>query len=126
MTKTCSKCKIKKDISLFYRDNYKANGRQSHCKICHNKITMTWRKANPDKYSKYSCSPKNNEKMKIKSMMRGRKHRHNMSDKYIRDLITVYSDLEFKDIPDEFVKAYRINLKLKRKLELTRKLKPLT
>ena len=126
MTKTCSKCKIKKDISLFYRDNYKANGRQSHCKICHNKITMTWRKANPDKYSKYSCSPKNNEKMKIKSMMRGRKHRHNMSDKYIRDLITVHSDLEFKDIPDEFVKVYRINLKLKRALELTRKLKPLT
>ena len=126
MIKACTKCKIKKDISLFYRNKYRTDGRQSHCKVCHNTVTMTWRKANPDKYSKYKCSPRNNEKMKIKSIMRSRKHRHDMSDGYIRDLITMHSDLEPKDISDELVKAHRMNLKLKRKLELTKKLKPPT
>ena len=78
--KKCTKCKATKNISMFYRNKYRTDGRQSHCKVCHNTVTMTWRKANPDKYSKYKCSPKNNEKMKIKSIMRSRKHRHDMSN----------------------------------------------
>ena len=53
-----------------------------------------------------------------------RKHRTEMSDMYIRSLITKKSKyLKPEDIPDELVIAHRENLKLKRQLELTPKLK---
>ena len=120
----CTRCKITKNVSMFYKNKRKINGRQSHCKICHDKAVKKWRKANPDKYSKYNCTPRRNEVMKTKSKMRSRQYRHDMSDNYIRDLMTMHTSLKPKDIPNELVKCHKINLKLKRMLELTRKLKP--
>ena len=123
MIKQCTECKTNKDISMFYRNKYRTDGRQSHCKVCHNKTTMKWRKDNPDKYSKYNCSPKRNKAMKNKSKMRSRKLRHNMSNSYIRDLMTMNNNLKPEDIPKELVEAHKINLQIKRKLGLTSKLK---
>ena len=120
MNKTCTKCKITKDISMFYRNKYSTDNRQSNCKMCHDKVTIKWRKNNPDKYSKYNCSHRRNEEMKIKSKIRSRTNRKNLTDSYIRDLITMQNtDLKPKDIPDELIKLWRINLKLKRALGLT-------
>ena len=34
MTKTCKKCRQKKDVSDFYKNKSKANGRASYCKLC--------------------------------------------------------------------------------------------
>jgi hypothetical protein len=124
MIKQCTKCKSTKDISMFYRNKYRADGRQSHCKVCHNQVTTKWRKDNPDKYSKYNCSPKRNKAMKIKSKIRSRQHRHNMSDRYIRDVMTMNTDLKHEDITDKMVEIHKLNLKIKRKLKLTKKLKP--
>ena len=109
---------------MFYRNKRKINGRQSRCKICHDKDNMKWRKANPDKYTTYNCHPRRNEEMKTKSKMRSRQHRHDMSDRYIRDLMTMHTSLKPEDIPEELVECYRVNLKLKRMLKLTKKLKP--
>ena len=120
----CARCKITKDNSMFYKNKRKINGRQSHCKVCHNEVTMKWRKDNPDKYSKYNCAPRRNEEMKFKSKMRSRQHRHDMSDRYIRDLMTMHTSLKPEDIPKELVECHRANLKLKRMLKLTKKLKP--
>ena len=120
MNKTCTKCKITKDISMFYRNKYSTDNRQSNCKMCHDKVTIKWRKNNPDKYTKYNCSPRRNKEMKIKSKMRSRTNRRNLTDSYIRDLITMQNaSLKPKDIPDNLVKFWRINLKLKRALKLT-------
>tara|TARA_R100001530_G_C4209455_1_gene126989 strand:+ start:168 stop:545 length:378 start_codon:yes stop_codon:yes gene_type:complete len=124
MIKQCTKCKSTKDISMFYRNKYRTDGRQSHCKVCHNEVTTKWRKDNPDKYSKYNCSPKRNKAMKIKSKIRSRQHRHNMSDRYIRDVMTMNTDLKHEDITDKMVEIHKLNLKIKRKLKLTKKLKP--
>jgi|TARA_Y100000034_G_C6625899_1_gene273019 hypothetical protein len=124
MDKKCSKCKIIKNISMFYRNKYRTDGKQSDCKICHNETTMKWRKANPDKYSKYNCSPKRNKKQKTKSKLRSRRHRHDISDRYMRDVLSMNSDLEHEDITDEMIELARINLKIKRNLKLTKKLKP--
>ena len=41
-TKTCSKCKLIKDSSDFYP-------KMGRCKECHNKVTKTWAKKNPEK-----------------------------------------------------------------------------
>ena len=120
----CTKCKATKDVSMFYRNKYKTNGRQSHCKVCHDKTTRKWRKANPDKYSTYNCNPRRNEEMKAKSKLRSRQHRHDMSDRYIRDLMTMHTSLKPEDIPEALVECHRVNLKLKRMLKLTKKLKP--
>ena len=121
--KECTKCKETKNISMFYRNKYRTDGRQSHCKVCHNEVTKQWRKDNPEKYSKYNCSPRRNEQMKIKSKMRSREHRHEMSDRYIRDIMTMNSSLQPEDITNEMVEVHRLNLKIKRELGLTRKLK---
>ena len=120
----CTQCKATKKISMFYRNKYKINGRQSRCKACHDKANIKWRKANPDKYSTYNCHPRRNEEKKIESKLRSRQHRHDMSDRYIRDLMTMGNSLKPEDIPNELVKCHKINLKLKRMLKLTRKLKP--
>tara|TARA_Y100000310_G_scaffold276621_1_gene293931 strand:+ start:419 stop:799 length:381 start_codon:yes stop_codon:yes gene_type:complete len=126
MTKQCYKCKAVKDISLFYRNKCRKDGRQGECKVCKNKIDKIWKKANPEKYSKYNCTPRRNKKQKIASKMRSRKLRRNLSDSYIRDLATMNSKLKPEDLSDEFVELYRLNLKLKRELELTPKLKSST
>ena len=62
--------------------------------------------------------------MKLKSKMRSRQHRHDMTDRYIRDLMSMHTDLKPEDFPDKLVQMYKINLKLKRALKLTNKLKP--
>ena len=120
----CIRCKITKNVSMFYKNKCKVNGRQAHCKICHDKSVKKWRKANPDKYSTYNCNPRRNEEMKAKSKMRSRQHRHDMSDRYIRDLMTMHTTLKPEDIPEALVECHRVNLKLKRMLKLTKKLKP--
>ena len=123
MTKICTKCKTEKNISLFYRNKYRTDGRQANCKVCHNKSTSTWRKNNPDKYSKYNKKRKKSPKKILASKMRSRKLRKNLSDSYIRDLATMNSNLNPEDLSNEFVETYRLNLKLKRLLKLTPKLK---
>ena len=126
MVKICTKCKAKKDISLFFRNKYKLDGRQSQCKECHNIATKNWRKNNPETYKDYDRKRKRNPKQAKISIMRSRKYREEMTDGYIRNLMTMKSDLDSKDISDELVEIHRLNLKLKRKLELTSKLKPPT
>ena len=119
----CARCKITKDNSMFYKNKRKINGRQSHCKICHDKAVKKWRKANPDKYSSYNCNPRRNKEMRLKSKLLSRQHRLNMSERYIRDILTMHSDLKPEDIPNDLVELHKANLALKRKLGLTRKIK---
>ena len=120
MNRICTKCKITKDISMFYKNKYKVDNKQSNCKMCHDEVTIKWRKNNPDKYSKYNCNHQRNEEMKIKSKIRIRTNRKNLTDSYIRDLITMQNtNLKPKDIPNDLVKLWKINLKLKRALKLT-------
>ena len=123
VNKICSKCKSVKDISMFYRNKAKKDGRQTHCKECHNEVTKKWRKANPDKYSTYNCNPRRNEAMKLKSKLRSRQHRLDMTDRYIRDILTMHTDLKLEDIPDDLVQLHKANLALKRELGLTQKIK---
>ena len=105
---------------MFYKDKSRIDGKQPHCKECHNIITIKWRKNNPDKYDKTSsCNPKNNKKQAHKHKIRSRKYRYEMTDYYIRDVITMNNNLKHEDISDDLVKLWRINLKLKRALKLT-------
>jgi len=42
-TKTCPKCKIVKPINAFAKASREVCGRQSYCKVCHNKMTAEFR-----------------------------------------------------------------------------------
>ena len=123
MTKICTKCKAEKDFSLFFKNKDKKYGLASNCKECHEKATKLWRKKNPERYKSYCRGRVKTPERTLKSKLRSRKHRKEMSDAYIRDLITMKSSLNPEDIPDEMVEMHRLNLAIKRQLELTPKLK---
>ena len=123
MTKKCNKCKRIKDVSKFNKRKQKTSiGYRYICKVCDNKQVLARRKAGGWKNEKKRQGP--GSKHSIASKINSKKHRNEMSDMYIRSLITKKSkNLKSEDIPDELVIAHRENLKLKRKLELTPKLK---
>ena len=85
------------------------------------KAQLERRKNNPWYKNKANMMPK---------IIKQRENVKNLSDNYIRQLITskgtAGENLDPKDISDELIKTHRLNLKLKRALELTAKLKPST
>ena len=123
MTKKCNKCKKIKDVSKFHTRKQKASiGYRYICKVCDNKAVLARRKKAGWINEKKRQGP--GSKHSILSKIISQKHRTEMSDMYIRSLITKKSkSLKPEDIPNELVAAHRENLKLKRKLELTPKLK---
>ena len=125
MNKRCNECKELKNVSEFYKRGDRTDSYKYICKICDNKLSVLRKKENGYKYDKKRqvIGSSHHELSKINS----RKHRNEMSSMYIKSLITKKSkSLKSEDISDEFVKIYRLNLKLKRKLGLTPKLKSST
>ena len=122
MTKKCNKCKKTKDVSNFHKRNDRINGYRYICKPCDNiESNARRRKAGWVKEKKRQGPGTKHSKL---SKINSQKHRIEMSDMYVRSLMTKKSrNLKPEDIPDELVQAYRENLKLKRKLGLTPKLK---
>ena len=124
MTKYCNKCKSTKDISLFYKCSSKKDKKASNCKKCDDIAKTNWRKNNFEKVKSYEKHRWRTTDKGEKDLKRALNHRLNMSDSYIRELMTKkIKGLKPADIPDDLVIAYRNNLRLKRKLGLTRKLK---
>ena len=123
MAKKCNKCKEIKDVSNFYRRKQKASlGYRYLCKACDNIASNARRKKNGwiKEKKRQGLGSKHSKKSKVNSQ----KHRIEMSDMYIRSLMTKRSKvLNPEDIPIELVDLHRENFKLKRLLELTRKLK---
>ena len=122
MTKKCNKCKEIKNITDFYKRFDRTNGYKYICKICDNRLSSIRKKKNGYKNDKKNqvLGSHHHKLSKINSQ----KHRNEMSDMYIRSLMTKrFKSLNSEDIPDELVSAYRENLKLKRQLGLTPKLK---
>ena len=124
MTKQCNKCKEIKDTSKFYIR--KARGRMIKdsyryiCKICDNRLSAERRKARGHNYKskKYSKDSKHTKDAKKNSQ----RHRDEMSDMYIRSLMTKKSKtLKPKDITNTMIEVCRLNLRIKR--ELTSRLK---
>lgn len=48
-TKVCSKCKIEKPITEFYKNKLKSDGLQSECKECHNNRHQSYYSVNKEK-----------------------------------------------------------------------------
>ncbi len=70
-SKVCSKCKIEKSFSEFFRDNRKNMGIRSCCKACDKEKTYNWRIKNRSVYNNYTAAwraknPERQHKMEIK------------------------------------------------------------
>ena len=124
MTYTCYKCKETKDLNEFYKQASKKNGRSGRCKKCDNIIKANWRLKNAVKVRSYEYKRWRNSAKRKADLARTRQYRLEITDSYIRELVTKKSaTLRPEDLTDEFIEAYRLNLKLKRALGLTPKLK---
>ncbi len=62
MTKTCSRCKETKDISLFTQVKHIKSGYGARCKACTNELSRNYRKQNPDKVTRWHKSYYDNNK----------------------------------------------------------------
>ena len=121
MTKTCTKCKETKDVANFYRKNRKNRkikiGYASKCKKCDNIAKKDWVKRNPEKRKIYEDKRVRSDSKKKADLARARKYCKELAPQYIRYLIRLSStNLIAKDIPDEFVEAYKLHIQLKRVL----------
>jgi predicted nucleic acid-binding Zn-ribbon protein len=58
----------------------------------------------------------NRERLNLDTLKRGARNRKNLSDVYVRQLMTKRSPLLHADIPQELVEAKRVELKIKRYL----------
>ena len=125
MIKHCNRCDSDKDISMFYRDKSQKHGIRSCCKKCDDATTERWREKNKDKYlTRQRKRWIDNDEKKAANKIASQKHRTEMSDMYIRSLMTKKSKtLKSEDITNEMIELCRANLRIKRELNLTPKLK---
>ena len=125
MIKHCNKCNNDKDISMFYKDRFRKIGIRYCCKGCDDIFTEKWRKNNKDKYlARQRKRWTNNDEKKAANKIISQKHRTEMSDMYIKSLMTKKSKtLKPEDITNEMIELCRANLQIKRLLRSTPKLK---
>ena len=124
MTQECYKCGKIKSLDDFYKRKVNKNGYCGRCKKCDNILKNDWVKRNPEKVKSYEKKRWRSGKKRKDDLARTRKHRVEMSDSYIRELMTKKcKNLNANDIPKDLVDFYRANLAVKRALKLTPKLK---
>ena len=121
MTKQCYKCKKIKTLDRFYKKSSNTTDMLSgRCKKCDNAFKTNWRKNNPEKVKIYERERWRNGKKRLDDISRSKKYRDELHDSYIRELMTKrFKGLKPNDIPDNLVRLWKINLKLKRALGLT-------
>jgi hypothetical protein len=80
--KTCTKCKIEKDLDLFYRQKPGKHGRSSICKKCKYDRDQLYKKENPEKVAKYYSKYRENnlEKVKLKDRLCRKRARESRPD----------------------------------------------
>ena len=119
MEKYCSNCKKIKNVSEFWKRNCYSPltmaGYRYICKPCDQIKTHKWRKAGGWINEKKRQKP--GSKHAKQSKINSQRQRDEMSDMYIRSLITKKSKtLNPEDIPKELIEKYRVSLMLKRVL----------
>ena len=135
MTKKCKHCNKIKPLNEYFKAARTFDQKAGKCKICTVMLRREWCKKNPEKYQASLDRRKSNPWYKNKDNMiskikKQRENRKDLSDSYMIQLITspgtTGENLKPEDISDELIKMCRLNLKLKRALKLTAKLKSST
>lgn len=139
--KICTKCKVEKDESMFYRTYTRKTAFSWWCRDCvrkynsNNKDKIKKRKANyyvknKDKINEYGANYRANNKDKNRERMasyreanrdkireRSASDRKNLEKKYLIVLIRHKSTLKVKDIPAELIEAKRMQMLINRTIK---------
>ena len=135
MTKKCKHCNKIKPLNEYFKAARTFDQKAAKCKTCTVMLRWEWCKKNPEKYQAQLERRKTNPWYKNKAnlmpkILKQRKNVKDLSDSYMIQLITspgtTGENLKPEDISDELIKMCRLNLKLKRALKLTAKLKSST
>lgn len=121
--KFCNKCSSKKPIDLFYKNKSAKDGLSFYCKCCSNSYVRSYEKRNPEKVKKFNkikCRNyvlNNKESIKEKNRKWYVKNRDKIlnSNRYICHVSFKKSGFE-SIVPNEFIEAKRLNLKLTREI----------
>ena len=123
--KKCTECNKIKPLNKYFKATKTPDGKAYKCKICTIQLRKEWVKRNPEKHKaqiarrKFSKNWPTSESRKAKIALQ-RKHRKDLTDTYIKQLIcskgTIGENLNPKDISKELIEAYKIQVLLKRAL----------
>lgn len=120
--KVCSKCKIEKDESEFYKDRVNKDGLQYRCKTCRKEYSKSekWKIYKSEYNKKYPKSEKRKEKLlehrrKYYKSEKGRNNAKN-SKSYMKKCLGL-TKMSVKIIPQELIELKRIQLQIKREME---------
>ena len=129
--KACKRCKKVKPLDKYFKAAKAFDGKAGRCKDCTVILRREWSKNNPEKYKAQLERRKNNPWYKDRKNMESkirkqRKDRLNLTDSYVKQLICSGQGkgINPEDITEELIEVYRIQVLLKRKLNLTAKIKP--
>ena len=123
------KCSMWKEIkpNEYYWKTKTRHGKErlmTYCKPCATEKKRQWNKDNPKlvklQQKRAAERLKNNRKEQDIRLKRSQKKRDNLSDAYIIDLLVYGNSLTREDITPGMIKAHRLNIELKRALNLTR------
>lgn len=143
MSKPCSKCKEEKPLTEFVPRSDRKDGCGAECKICRNSRSRNAWARNPEHHREMQKKKSSREKHKVMSKnwrdanrvdinkkqqqyrkinpemtkAMSQKFRDQLSDNYIKQLITRGTPLSPDDVPKSLIELHRINLKTKRKIK---------
>ena len=107
----CTKCKKIKSLDGFYKRKGSKCGYRRPCIECYNnKDICKWRVYSKEYWKEYRQRDKSKKTWRKWFL----KRRENITDSYIKKLLTSRSNLRFEDIPQELVEAKRQYVKIKR------------
>jgi len=112
----CQRCGEFKSPSLFSKHPGTQTGFHTTCKPCINSRRRELHAQTPEKYIKHSLDNyyKNHERNKAINRMRLNKQAEDISDYYVRSIVSNYYGIPRKDVPTGLVEAKREIIKLKR------------
>lgn len=80
--KICSSCKIKLNVTEFYKQNGTKDGLDFHCKKCHRLLNKKWYEKNKEKRKLYTRNWWKNNPQKV--LITAKKYRDKVKDKIIK------------------------------------------
>lgn len=136
MTKQCTKCNEIKELILFIKRSANKSGYGSWCKKCHSVYNKKYSIDNREKYVQWHKNWESNNKEKRLEInrnfrktdkfkvwkkaymkIRWKNAKDNLSDYYVKHLLSKRTPLQNKDIPNELVEIKREHLKLIRAIK---------
>jgi len=126
LDKKCTYCNKLKPLNLFRDCKGGRNGKRSQCKECDAKKQRQRRIDNPEKANQIEANyrarnPEKRKELNIRQakikIENNKRYRDNLSESYVRELLSKHHNIPPKEIPEELIKIKRLLIKIERKVK---------